>query len=110
MGNDFHARLKIIIESYLNLSVKAFERKFELGDNTIAKALKKKTSIKSDLLGKLFLDNPELDANWLFKGTGKMALGERSSVMSIAAEPEVEYVTRKEFDRLKEDLKKLKKP
>jgi len=104
MGNDFHVRLKMIIESYLALSVKGFERKFELGDNTIAKALKKKTSVKSDLLGKLFLEHPELDANWLFKGKGEMLMNE----MSIAAEDQTKYVTRVEFNKLMDDIDKLK--
>ncbi|GIV40119.1 MAG: hypothetical protein KatS3mg033_1919 [Thermonema sp.] len=64
-------RLRKFIESK-NLSIREFERSISVANATIANAIKNNTSIRSDILYKIFYKYPELNPNYLFGRSDEM--------------------------------------
>lgn len=71
MANDITDRIKEII-NYKQLNVSSFESKIGASNGQIAKAIARKSALKSDLLDNILEFCPEINANWLVTGKGEM--------------------------------------
>lgn len=71
MANDITDRIKEII-NYKQLNVSSFESKIGASNGQIAKAIARKSALKSDLLDSILEFCPEINANWLVTGKGEM--------------------------------------
>ncbi len=71
-------RLQQYIE-YRGLSMNSFDSSIGTGNGYIGKQIKKKGSIGSDILEKIFSSYPELNPTWLLTGNGSMLLEENNT-------------------------------
>ena len=88
--DNFLDRLKHVIDNHCK-SVREFEQQVQVPNATFSKMLKHGSDTSIENLLKIFKRYPDIDANWLLKGEGKM---------KIEATPKAIY------DDAIEDLKK----
>ena len=86
------------LEIFLNqidMPISRLEKNLNLGNGTLAKAVKNKKNIGSDILEKIFSYYPTLNLEWLFTGKGSMLLKnsntEPSSSTQQLQEPPTSY-------------------
>lgn len=101
-------RIKQFID-YKGLTIRGFEMTVGFSNGAFASQLKNGKTIGVDKLENILNTYPEINANWLLTGNGKMLLGK----VSILKEPEQEYkLSEAEKDLiqvLKDQLEDLKK-
>ena len=68
---DFKMRLLLYVEN-LGKSVRAFEQDCGLGNGTVASIKAKGPG--AEVVSKIAYTHPDLNLNWLFRGTGEMLL------------------------------------
>jgi hypothetical protein len=108
MDRSPYERLHYFITDYLAMKLRPFEESLGLTNSRLRKALEKK-SVSSEILEQIFSKYPNLNANWIFRGKGKMIL-DKENELSIAAESESQYVTRDELKKMLEEINKKKSP
>ena len=67
MKSNIHNRIEYIIDSE-RLSISAFERKIEVGRNSISSSLRKKSSISHEVIKKIHLHFPNYSVDWIIFG------------------------------------------
>ncbi|MEM9687608.1 MAG: hypothetical protein AAF934_11905 [Bacteroidota bacterium] len=73
--------------NYKGVSMNAFDATIGVGNGYIGKQIKKKGSVGSDILEKIFACYPELNPTWLLTGKGAMLL-EAQNDTAQTSEPE----------------------
>lgn len=66
-------RIKLFIE-YKNISLRRFDESIEMSKGYMSRQIKTNASVGSDVLVKIIDTYPELNLNWLLKGTGEMII------------------------------------
>jgi hypothetical protein len=69
--NTIPYRLKQFID-YKGISILAFEREINAGNNSIGTSIKRNSNLSGDLLSKILYKYSELNPEWLLIGKGKM--------------------------------------
>lgn len=108
--SDTLKRIKEFID-YRGLTIRSFELSVGFSNGAFASQLKNQRTIGVDKLENILNTYPELNANWLLTGKGRMLLEEPLDVLQ---EPQAEYKklpsTEKELiEVLKNQLEDLKK-
>lgn len=93
-------RIKQFID-YKQITIRAFELAVGFSNGAFASQLKNKKSIGSDKIENILNKFPELNANWLFKGTGQM-LARSDEESPLLGEPVSDYSS--EVNRLQKEL------
>lgn len=75
-----------IFLNHIDIPISRLEKNLNLGNGTLAKAVKNKKNIGSDILEKIFSHFPFLNLEWLFTGKGSMILNERNTESSSSTQ------------------------
>lgn len=73
--------LKELIDK-LDVSIRSFERKINVGGSAITRAIERNTKIKEDTVDKILKAYPNVNRKWLETGTGDMFISAPTSVKS----------------------------
>ena len=87
MKNLVNSRLEQFI-AQTQKSKRDFERVLNVANGTISNALKTNRSIGSDILYNIFYNFPELNSEWLYKGSGEMLLEDKTVTQNVTFPPE----------------------
>lgn len=94
---------------YQRLTVFSFEKKLGIR-GTIDKAIKNKSSVRSDLLSKILEEFPNISAYWLITGKGEMLAQKNDYGVSndktvhLVNESEIEYGSKTEVYELQKQM------
>ncbi|MBQ6959236.1 MAG: hypothetical protein IJP77_11840 [Bacteroidales bacterium] len=84
---DFKMRLLLYVEN-LGQSVRAFEQECGLGNGTVASIRAKGPG--AEVVSKIAYTHPDLNLNWLFRGTGEMLISESIQYSHQSPAPKID--------------------
>ena len=82
-------RLDIFIK-YCKLSISGFEKKVGLSNNSLQTAIKRRSNLKDETLNTILNNFPQLNAQWLLTGDGKMLNGDLKEETTLSIEAQLE--------------------